>query len=108
MKPGSGMREQMETPMTKLNRMILISAAALTGAAFTTAAVAAPKQFCQDYARIAVHQAERAQNQNLGCSGFRWHNWYDGHYEWCRSTSKAAATSETIVRKRALFGNGSC
>lgn len=108
MKPGSGMREQMETPMTKLNRMILISAAALTGAAFTTAAVAAPKPFCQDYARIAVHQAERAQNQNLGCSGFRWHNWYDGHYQWCRSTSKATATSETIVRKRALFGNGSC
>jgi hypothetical protein len=66
------MREQMEIPMTKLNRMILISAAALTGAALTTAAMAAPKQFCQDYARIAVSQAQLAENQNLACTGFRW------------------------------------
>jgi hypothetical protein len=99
------MREQMETPMTKLNRTILISAAALTGAALTTAAMAAPKQFCQDYARIAVSQAQLAENQNLACTGFRWHNWYDGHYQWCRSTSKASAQAETVVRKRALFGD---
>jgi len=101
------MREQMETPMTKLNRLILISAAALTGAAFTTAATAAPKQFCENYARIAVNQAQQAQNQNLACTGFRWHNWYDGHYQWCRSASKASAQAETVVRKRALFG-GAC
>ncbi|HUT47695.1 MAG TPA: hypothetical protein VM325_00010 [Alphaproteobacteria bacterium] len=93
--------------MTKLNRTILISVAALMGAAFTSAAMAAPAQFCQTYARIAVNQATQAQNLNLSCSGFRWHNWYDGHYQWCRSTSKASAQSETFMRKRALFG-GAC
>jgi len=98
------MREQMETLMTRLNRIILISVAALMGAAFTTSAMAAPQQFCQTYARVAVNQAHQAQNLGLACSGFRWHNWYDGHYQWCRSTSKAAAQSETFVRRRALFG----
>jgi len=48
--------------------------------------------------------------QALGkaCTGFRWHNWYDGHYQWCRSTSKAAARSEAIVRQQTLFGGGGC
>ena len=98
----------MKRPITKLNRTILISVAAVMGAAFTTSAMAAPKDFCRTYAKVAVSQSNMAQNQNLGCAGFRWHNWYDGHYQWCPSTSKAAATSETIVRKRALFGNGGC
>jgi hypothetical protein len=77
------------------------------GAAVTSSAMAAPEPFCQNYARIAVSQANQAQNLGLSCTGFRWHNWYDGHYQWCRSTSKAAAQSEMIVPKRALFG-GSC
>lgn len=93
--------------MTKLNRTILISVAAVMGAAFTSTAMAAPTQFCRNYANTAVNQAHQAQNLGLACTGFRWHNWYDGHYEWCRSTSKGAAQSETFVRKRALFG-GSC
>ncbi len=93
--------------MTKLNRTILISVAAVMGAAFTSTAMAAPTQFCRNYANIAVNQAHQAQNLGLACTGFRWHNWYDGHYEWCRSTSKGAAQSETFVRKRALFG-GPC
>lgn len=93
--------------MTKLNRTILISVAAVMGAAFTSTAMAAPTQFCRNYANIAVNQAHQAQKLGLACTGFRWHNWYDGHYEWCRSTSKGAPQAETFVRKRALFG-GSC
>lgn len=93
--------------MTRLNRMMLISVVALMGTAVTSTAMAAPEQFCEAYARIAVNQAHQAQNQGLACTGFRWHNWYDGHYQWCRSTSKAAAQSETFVRRRALFG-GAC
>jgi len=93
--------------MIKLNRIVLISVAALMGATVTTAAMAAPKELCRTYAKIAVSQSNIAQAQNLGCTGFRWHNWYDGHYQWCRSTSKASAHSETFVRKRALFG-GQC
>ena len=60
-----------------------------------------------NYAQTAVNQTNRMHAQNLGCGGFRWHNWYDGHYQWCRSVSKASAQSETVVRKRAMFG-GPC
>jgi hypothetical protein len=93
--------------MTKLNRIGLIAGAALMGIGVTTTAMAASKADCRVYAQLAVDQYARMQALNLGCTGFRWHNWYDGHYQWCRSASKASARSEAIVRQRALF-NGQC
>ena len=93
--------------MLKQNRIALIAAGAAFGTAIAPSAMAAPKDFCRTYAKVAVSQSNQAQAQNLGCTGFRWHNWYDGHYQWCRSTSKASAQAETFVRKRALFG-GQC
>jgi hypothetical protein len=93
--------------MTKLNRIVLISVAALMGATVTTTAMAASKADCRVYANLAVTQYVRMQNGNLGCAGFRWHNWYDGHYNWCRSTSKASMRSEALVRAQTLF-NGQC
>jgi len=93
--------------MTKLNRIGLIAVAALMGIGVTTTAMAASKADCRVYAKLAVDQYARMQTLNLGCTGFRWHNWYDGHYQWCRSASKAAARSEAVVRQRALF-NGQC
>jgi hypothetical protein len=92
--------------MTKLNRIGLIAGAALMGIGVTTTAMAASKADCRVYAKLAVDQYARMQALNLGCTGFRWH-WYDGHYQWCRSASKASARSEAIVRQRALF-NGQC
>jgi len=94
--------------MTKLNRVILISVAALMGAAVTTSAMAASKADCRVYANLAVSQYSRMLAAGQACTGFRWHNWYDGHYQWCRSTSKAAARSEAIVRQQTLFGGGGC
>ena len=93
--------------MTKLNRVILISVAALLGAAVTTSAMAAPEPICRNYAQLAVSQYGSMQNLNLGCQGFRWHAWYDGHYLWCRDVSKESAQSEIFARKRTLF-SGQC
>lgn len=93
--------------MMKLNRIGLIAVAAVMGLGLTTTAMAASKADCRVYANLAVDQYARMQALNLGCTGFRWHNWYDGHYQWCRSASKAAARSEAIVRQRALF-TGQC
>lgn len=65
--------------MTNVNRTALAVSAILVGALSATGAVAAPKAFCQNYAQTAVNQTNRMHAQNLGCGGFRWHNWYDGH-----------------------------
>ena len=93
--------------MSKHNRTATIVMAALLGTAFATSAMAAPKDFCQLYAKVAVNQSNSMNALHLGCFGFRWHNWYDGHYQWCRSASKELARSEALVRQRALLG-GQC
>ncbi len=93
--------------MSKQIRSALTVVATGVGIAVATSAMAAPKDFCQLYAKVAVTQSNSMQAQHLGCFGFRWHNWYDGHYQWCRSTSKELARSEALVRQRALFG-GQC
>ena len=74
--------------MTKLNRIGLIAVATLMGIGVTTTAMAASKADCRVYAKLAVDQYAGMQARNLGCTGFRWHNWYDGHYQWCRSASR--------------------
>ncbi len=94
--------------MMKQNRIALIVIAAALGMAIAPAAMAAPKDFCKNYARLAVGQATAMQAQNRGCTGFRWHNWYDGHYQWCRNASKELAWIESRVRRHAIFNNGPC
>jgi hypothetical protein len=94
--------------MTKLNRIGLISMAALMGATVATAAMAAPVQYCKNYAGLAVVQSTTMQGQNRGCTGFRWHNWYDGHYKWCRDVPKDSALAEFLVRQHAIANNGPC
>ncbi len=80
----------------------------LTPIIAATGAMAAPKPFCQNYATAAVIQFNRMQQLNLGCTGFRWHNWHDGHYQWCRRVSEQSARSEARTRARAINGNGAC
>jgi len=93
--------------MSKQNRTAPIVTAAVFGIAFAPSAMAAPKAFCQLDAKVAVNQSNSMNALHLGCFGFRWHNWYDGHYQWCRSTSKESVQSEALVRQRALLG-GQC
>ena len=92
--------------MFERNRIALIVAAVL-GIAVAPSAMAAPKDFCKLYANVAVNQSNSMNAAHLGCFGFRWHNWYDGHYQWCRSTSIESARSEALVRHRAMVG-GQC
>ncbi|WP_069442292.1 hypothetical protein [Methyloceanibacter superfactus] len=94
--------------MMKQNRVVLIVIAAALGLAMAPSAMAAPKDFCKNYARKAVGQSNAMQAQGRGCTGFRWHNWYDGHYQWCRDVSKDSAWSEYRVRRNAIFNNGPC
>ena len=102
---GSGIVAKMERHMTKLKQLVLVSVTALMGATFATAATAAPEPFCRNYAHLAVSTYGQMKSQNMGCGGPRWHGWYDGHYSWCRSTSRGAAQSETLARKRTMFSN---
>lgn len=81
--------------MTKLNRMILIFVAALTGSVVTSSAFAADQADCWLYAQQAVWQFNKMQARNRGCIGWRWHNWYDGHYRWCRDVSRDSARADT-------------
>jgi hypothetical protein len=68
--------------MFEENRIALIVAAVL-GIAVAPSARAAPKDFCKLYAKVAVNQSNSMNALHLGCfGGFRWHNWYDGHYQW--------------------------
>lgn len=94
--------------MTRLSRTILISVAAVIGAAFATSAMAASKADCREYAQHAVVQSNTMQAQNRGCTGWRWHNWYDGHYRWCRSVSIDSARAEYFVRRNTIMNNGPC
>jgi len=91
--------------MTKQMRIGLIVVAATLGTAVASSAMAAPRAFCETYAELAVNSYNQMRTLQLGCTGPRWHDWYDGHYRWCRSTSKASAASETMARKRAMFAN---
>jgi hypothetical protein len=93
--------------MSKQNRTGLIVMAAVLGIVVAPSAMAAPKDFCKLYAKVAINQSNKANALQLGCFGFRWHNWYDGHYQWCRSASLDSARSEALVRHRALLG-GQC
>jgi hypothetical protein len=94
--------------MTKLNRIILVTIAALTGTVVANNAIAAGQADCRIYAQQAVLQYNKMQAWNRGCTGFRWHNWYDGHYRWCRDVSKDAARAEYFVRQNTIMGNGPC
>lgn len=80
-------------------KVILVSLLVLLGTTLITkSAEAAPPGFCHTYAKAAVHQNNRNFIKGCGYSGWRWHGWYQGHYKWCRSTSKAFARSERIQR----------
>lgn len=65
------------------------------------AAFAADPEFCEDYARTAVHQAEVARSTpycERGVYGPRWSLDYDDHYQWCRAAPYQAARSERQIR----------
>ena len=93
---------------TRAKSAVIGGLAVLSTIGIATIANAAPKPLCQQYAQSATIQFNRMQQLNLGCSGFRWHNWYDGHYQWCRKVSLSQARAEAVVRDRTINFGGSC
>lgn len=68
-------------------------------------AFAADPEFCEDYARQAVHQAERARELPYcehGAHGPAWSMDYRQHYEWCRSVHHRDAERASEMRHEHL------
>jgi hypothetical protein len=74
----------------------------------STNAMAANEPFCHNYAGTAVVQYQQMTNSGKQCQGFRWHNWYNGHYKWCRKVSEQTAQSEAIIRANTIQNWGAC
>jgi hypothetical protein len=62
---------------------------------------AADPAYCDQYARLAIHEVQ--VNMSIpGCfKGFdnRWHLDYQRHYEWCLTASYAAVNAERDYRR---------
>jgi len=82
----------------------LASCFALSVAALTAGPLqAASPGYCAQYARLAVHEAEVLSK--LSCfRGFdnTWHLDYQRHYDWCLTTSEAAAAGQRDYRRMRL------
>jgi len=90
-------------------KFFIVGVLALVGTVvFAANAMAADKPFCRNYAGSAVVQYQQMVNSGMQCTGFRWHNWYDGHYGWCRKVSQQSATAESIIRSNTLQNWGAC
>lgn len=78
------------------------AAGIIMAAGSATPGAAAGKTFCKNYANKAVIQYANMQARGLGCTGPRWHAWWQGHYSWCRTTIKAFAKYERKMRRRSI------
>jgi hypothetical protein len=78
-----------------------IALATLVGSALPAWAGDTVEQ-CHGYARQAVEQAET--NKRLGCgyTGNRWGNYYEGHFQFCRSAKPSSVDHEVKARVDAL------
>lgn len=57
---------------------------------------------CNGYAQQAVNQYRRSRNMVCGFRGSRWQPSFRAHKNWCLTASRAARSSETRARRRAL------
>ncbi len=76
------------------------AALAIVGATLPEAASAQSKvAFCNEYADQAVAQQRRNLDLRCGYQGLRWHEWWDGHFGWCKDwVSEATAEEELELR----------
>jgi hypothetical protein len=79
----------------RMSRAVLLGIAGLVFA-FTLGSAVAPASAqdraarCQDYAREAVDQADKADRNRCGYSGPRWSNDRTGHFAWCMLSPRQA------------------
>ena len=79
--------------------VILSVSGALVGA--PSASRAADPAYCDQYAKLAIHETE-VNMATAGCfKGFdnRWHLDYQRHYEWCLTASYDAVNAERDYRR---------
>lgn len=57
---------------------------------------------CEQYARIAISQAEAGRRLGCGFRGSRWTRNYRAHYSWCTTVSPRRADRETRIRDNLL------
>lgn len=63
------------------------------------AAFAADPEFCEDYARSAVHQARTAREIcRHGIHGPAWSAEYRGHFDWCLRVHRSEARAQQEMR----------
>lgn len=92
--------------MSKLLSRTIAASFLLIIAGSATAASAADKEFCHDYASAAMRQVHGALN-NRRCSfrvdnSTRWSTDYRAHFQWCRDVSRDQANGERDARRRVL------
>ena len=92
--------------MSKLLSRTIAASFLLIVAGLATAASAADKEFCHDYANAAMRQVRVALN-NRRCTfrvdnETRWSTDYRTHFEWCRGVGRDQANSERDARRRIL------
>ncbi len=78
--------------------------AAATFALSASATLAAPPEFCERYARDAVHEFRADTHIPLCFRGenARWHDNFDVHFNWCLHVSIDQADSERDYRRARL------
>ena len=70
----------------------------------STSALAAPPEFCERYARDAVHEFRSDEHIPMCFHGenARWNDHYEGHFNWCLHHSREEAEAEIDYRRARL------
>ena len=92
------------TRTTPITRTLSTTAACLAAVTLTSAsaAKAADHGTCDWYASESVSQHNRNASAGCGYMGYRWHNWRDAHYSWCRIASSSKVMKEYNKREGKL------
>ncbi len=104
--PSRAVTETWGMEMSKLLSRTIAASFLLIVAGSATAASAADRGFCHDYASAAMRQVHGALN-NRRCSfrvdnETRWSTDYRAHFDWCRGVSRDQADGERDARRRVL------
>jgi hypothetical protein len=75
-------------------------AAALALPATEPTAAQGKQAFCATYADEAVALQRQNLRYNCGITGLAWHEWWDGHYGWCKDwVSEEKVEEEQNLRR---------
>jgi hypothetical protein len=81
---------------------VLVACSSLAAVTWASQAQAADPAFCQEYARRAVAQFERAAAQGCPVGGPRWTPDFNVHFGWCLTQPPWSAEREAHIRHERL------